>query len=305
MTDARVHVFDADTNRFIGQIDAGFAPGLRGLAGSQDELRRDDVLRARRPRRAHRCGRDDRQHDARRHRRNRDPAEARTAVPTPYNTTLSDDGSRLYVSNITPSTSVTVIDTAAKKVLGEIDTDGCVLAYPSGNDRFSALCESGKALTVTLDAAGKETSRKLSDAFIDVDHDPAFINAVRDGKRTCSRRSTATCAPPISPATHRYSARRGRSSAQRRRRRAGVRAACSRPPCMRRAIVCTWRCTRARTARTRTRRTEIWVFDTETQEARRALGSREAEDRSAARDPGQHRRSSRSSTASRRPPISS
>ena len=181
MTDARVHVFDADTKRFVGEIDGGFAPGFtispdhktsyvattyfaRGGHGARTDVVEiidnttldvtgEIVI----------------------------PAKHGQTVPTPYSAILSEDGSRLYVSNITPSTSVTVIDTAAKKVIGEIDTDGCVLAYPSGNDRFSALCESGKALTVKLDATGHEASRKLSDAFIDVDHDPAFINAVRDG----------------------------------------------------------------------------------------------------------------------------
>lgn len=183
MTDARVHVFDGDAKRFVGEIDGGFAPGFavspdhktsyvattyfaRGGHGARTDVVEiidnatldvtgEIVI----------------------------PSKHAQAVPTPYNTILSEDGSRLYVSNITPSTSVTVIDTAAKKVVGEIDTDGCVLAYPTGNDRFSALCESGKALTVKLDASGKEASRKLSEAFIDVDHDPAFVNAVRDGNK--------------------------------------------------------------------------------------------------------------------------
>lgn len=183
MTDARVHVFDGDTKRFIGEIDAGFAPGFaispdhktsyvattyfaRGSHGARTdvvEIIDNATLEVTSEIEI--------------------PAKHGQAVPTPYNTNLSQDGSRLYVSNITPSTSVTVIDTAAKKVVGEIDTDGCVLAYPSGNDRFSALCESGKALTIKLDAAGKEASRKLSDAFIDVDKDPAFVNAVRDGNQ--------------------------------------------------------------------------------------------------------------------------
>lgn len=181
MTDARVHVFDADTSHFVGQIDAGFTPGFaispdrktsyvattyfaRGSHGARtdvveliDNTTLDVTGEITLP-----------------------PKHAQ-AVPTPYNTTLSADGTRLYVANITPSTSVTVVDTVAKKVLGEIDTDGCVLAYPSGNDRFTSLCESGKALTVKLDAAGNEAGRKLSDAFIDVERDPAFVNAVRDG----------------------------------------------------------------------------------------------------------------------------
>jgi methylamine dehydrogenase heavy chain len=183
MTDARVHVFDADANRFLGQIDGGFAPGFaispdhktsyvattyfaRGSHGARTdvvELIDNTTLEV--------TG------------EIAIPPKHGQHVPSPYNTALSDDGRLLYIANITPSTSVTVIDTAAKKVLGEIDTDGCVLAYPSGNNRFSAMCESGKALTVTLDANGKETNRKLSDAFIDVDRDPAFINAGREGNQ--------------------------------------------------------------------------------------------------------------------------
>lgn len=107
------------------------------------------------------------------------PAKHGQHVPSPYNTAFSADGKRLYVANITPAASVTVIDAVSKQVLSEIDMAACVLAYPSGNDRFTALCESGKALTVTLDANGKETKRTMSDAFIDVDKDPAFVNASR------------------------------------------------------------------------------------------------------------------------------
>jgi methylamine dehydrogenase heavy chain len=183
MTDARVHVFDADANHFIGQIDGGFAPGFaispdhktsyiattyfaRGSHGDRTDVVEliDNTTLAVTGEIAI-------------------PPKHGQHVPSPYNTALSDDGRLLYVANITPSTSVTVIDTAAKKVLGEVDTDGCVLAYPSGNNRFSAMCESGKALTITLDANGKETGRKLSDAFIDVDRDPAFINAARVGNQ--------------------------------------------------------------------------------------------------------------------------
>ena len=223
---------------FHGPDRCGLRTGLRGVAGSQDELRRDDLLRARRTRRAHRRGRDDRQHDARRDRRNRDSAQARQAVPTPYNTTLSADGSRLYVSNITPSTSVTVIDTATKKVLGEIDTDACVLAYPSGNDRFTSLCESGKALTVKLDAAGKEAAANCpTPSSTSITIRPSSTEYAT-ARATCSPRTTATFAALISPATRRSSAKPGRWSARPIARRAGVRAACSKRHCTQKIIVC-------------------------------------------------------------------
>ncbi|MGS0894575.1 amine dehydrogenase large subunit [Burkholderia stagnalis] len=177
MTDGRVYAYDADARKLLGQIDAGFAPGFaispdhrtsyvattyfsRGSHGA-----RTDVVELTDNATLDHAG------------EIVIPPKHGQHVPSPYNTAFSADGKRLYVANITPAASVTVIDVASRKVLAEIDTAACVLAYPSGNDRFTALCESGKALTVTLDANGKETKRTMSDAFIDVDKDPAFVNA--------------------------------------------------------------------------------------------------------------------------------
>ncbi|RQV07814.1 amine dehydrogenase [Burkholderia cenocepacia] len=179
MTDGRIYVYDADAKKLLGQIDGGFGPGFaispdrktsfvattyfsRGSHGT-----RTDVVEMIDNATLDHAG------------EIVIPAKHAQHVPSPYNTAFSDDGKRLYVANITPSASVTVIDAVSKKVLSEIDTAACVLAYPSGNDRFTALCESGKALTVTLDANGKETKRTMSEAFIDVDKDPAFVNASR------------------------------------------------------------------------------------------------------------------------------
>ncbi|MCA7950159.1 amine dehydrogenase [Burkholderia seminalis] len=179
MTDGRIYVYDADAKRLLGQIDGGFGPGLaispdhktsfvattyfsRGSHGA-----RTDVVEMTDNTTLDHAG------------EIVIPAKHAQHVPSPYNTAFSADGKRLYVANITPAASVTVIDAVTKQVLSEIDTAACVLAYPSGNDRFTALCESGKALTVALDAHGKETKRTMSDAFIDVDKDPAFVNASR------------------------------------------------------------------------------------------------------------------------------
>ncbi|MCA8020141.1 amine dehydrogenase large subunit [Burkholderia metallica] len=179
MTDGRIYVYDADAKKLLGQIDGGFGPGFaiapdhrtsfvattyfsRGSHGT-----RTDVVELTDNTTLDHAG------------EIVIPAKHAQHVPSPYNTAFSADGKRLYVANITPAASVTVIDAVSKKVLSEIDTAACVLAYPSGNDRFTALCESGKALTVTLDANGKVTKRAMSDAFIDVDKDPAFVNASR------------------------------------------------------------------------------------------------------------------------------
>ncbi|RQQ04950.1 amine dehydrogenase [Burkholderia stagnalis] len=177
MTDGRIHVYDADAKKLLGQIDGGFGPGLaispdhrtsyvattyfsRGSHGTRTDVVEltDNTTLAHTGEIAI-------------------PPKHAQHVPSPYNTAFSADGRRLYVANITPAASMTVIDVATRKVLPEIDMAACVLAYPSANDRFTSLCESGKALTVMLDAKGREAKRTMSDAFIDVDRDPAFVNA--------------------------------------------------------------------------------------------------------------------------------
>lgn len=176
-TDARVYVYDADARKHLGQIDAGFSPGFaiapdhktsyvattyfaRGSRG-----KRTDVVEVT----------DNATLD---HKRELViPPKHAQQVPSPWNTAFSADGKRLYVANITPAASVSVVEARTLKLLSEVDMAACVLAYPGGANRFTSLCESGKALTITLDAAGKEVKRVASAPFIDVDHDPVFVNA--------------------------------------------------------------------------------------------------------------------------------
>jgi len=53
-----------------------------------------------------------------------------------------------------------------------------VLVIPSGPNRVSSICESGRLLTVTLDADGHEASRAMSKPFFDADTDPIFVQGV-------------------------------------------------------------------------------------------------------------------------------
>lgn len=175
--DARVYLYDADAREELGQIDAGFLPGFavspdhktsvvattyfsRGSHGT-----RTDVVEFTDNTTLDHAG------------EAVVPSKHAQSVPSSWNTTFSPDGKRIYVSNLTPAASVSVVDAHSKKLLGEIDMAACVQALPSGSSKFTALCESGKALTITLDAAGNERQRVMSDRFIDVEHDPAFANA--------------------------------------------------------------------------------------------------------------------------------
>lgn len=176
--DGRVYLYDADAHRRLGQIDAGFNPGFalspdgtmsavattyfaRGGHGARTdvvEFTDNETLSTSReivlpPKRLH-------------------------AVPTLFNIAYSSDGRFLYVSYVTPAASFGVLDPAKGTVLAEIDTAGCMLVIPSGPNRVSSLCESGRLLTVTLDAQGHEAARSMSAPFFDADRDPVFVQGI-------------------------------------------------------------------------------------------------------------------------------
>jgi methylamine dehydrogenase heavy chain len=176
--DARVHLFDGDSYRRLGQIDAGFNPSVnispdgsttvvattyfaRGSRGARTDVveftdnttlavTREIVL----------------------------PPKRIETTPTPFNIAYSADGHFLFASYLTPAASFGVLDPQHGTVLAEIDTAGCALVIPSGTYRVSSMCESGRLLTVTLDAQGHELSRAMSESFFDADKDPVFAQGI-------------------------------------------------------------------------------------------------------------------------------
>jgi methylamine dehydrogenase heavy chain len=182
MTDGRIHLFDGESNKRLGQIDAGFDPSVaispdgnttavattyfsRGSHGTRTDVVEFYDNRLLTPTAETII-----------------PPKRAQTVSYAYDASFSDDGRFLYVANITPAASVSVVDPVKHTFLGEIDMAGCVLAYPDGPRRVSSLCENGKALTITLDDAGKEVGRKQSDVLFDVDRDPAFVAGARSAK---------------------------------------------------------------------------------------------------------------------------
>jgi len=181
--DSRVWLFDGDTHRRIGQIDTGFIPGIsispdgrttavattyfaRGGHGT-----RTDVVEFNDNNTLAKTG------------EVVIPPKHAQAMATLFTIGYSSDGKFVYVPYLTPAASFGVLDPAKKKVLGEIDTAGCTLVFPWGPNRISSICESGRLLTVTVDAQGHEASRTTSDAFFNPDEDPVFAQAVplKDG----------------------------------------------------------------------------------------------------------------------------
>jgi methylamine dehydrogenase heavy chain len=108
------------------------------------------------------------------------PRRAISANPAGH-AALSDDGRFVAVFNLTPATSLSIVDVERRRLAAEIDTPGCSLAYPAGPRRFAMLCLDGALLLVSLDAEGRELSRTRSEPFFDPETDPVTEKAVRRG----------------------------------------------------------------------------------------------------------------------------
>jgi len=96
---------------------------------------------------------------------------------------ITDDGHFLAVFNLTPATSLSVVDLTARRLSAEIATPGCSLVYPAGTRRFLMLCGDGSLLNVTLDDAGQERAKQRSAPFFDPNTDPVTEKAARAGSQ--------------------------------------------------------------------------------------------------------------------------
>ena len=92
---------------------------------------------------------------------------------------MSDDGRFVYVANMTPATSVSVVDTKTKSFAEEVPTPGCALVYPTGPRSFATLCGDGTVLGIGLDANGHAGARERTKPFFDPAADPVTEKASR------------------------------------------------------------------------------------------------------------------------------
>ena len=109
------------------------------------------------------------------------PPKRSSNFPTMANAEVTDDERFLLIYNFTPAQSVTVVDTQARKFVGEIETAGCGLVYPTGPRSFFSICADGALLDVRLDDSGRATSRQRTDRMFEVGTDPVTERAVRLG----------------------------------------------------------------------------------------------------------------------------
>ncbi|MGH8137932.1 MAG: amine dehydrogenase large subunit [Steroidobacteraceae bacterium] len=176
--DARVFLFDGDTYRRLGQIDAGFMPGVNlSPDGKTTVVATTYFARGGHGARTDVVEFNDNATFAKTGEIVLPPKHAQTLAML-FTVAYSADGRFVYTPYLTPAASFGVLDPVRKTIIGEIETAGCVLVIPSGPNRVSSICESGRLLTVTLDAHGHEASRASSAPLFDPDHDPIFAQGV-------------------------------------------------------------------------------------------------------------------------------
>ena len=179
----RTALIDLDSGAFLGQINAGYGVSVALFSQRRAEIYLPETHHSRRTR------------------------GVRTDVATIYdaaslapvdevilppkrainplpsgNAAMSDDERFLAVFNMTPATSLAIVDLEQRRFAGEIPTPGCSLVYAVGDRRFAMLCGDGSLLSVTLDAAGQASKQQHSAPFFDPELDPVTEKAVRWGK---------------------------------------------------------------------------------------------------------------------------
>ena len=94
---------------------------------------------------------------------------------------ISLDGRFVYVFNVTPAMSVSVIDVVKQTFVEEISIDGCAMVYPTGNFSFLSLCGNGRVRHTKLSHSGKLMESFFSDQIFDPMEDPLTEKAARVG----------------------------------------------------------------------------------------------------------------------------
>ncbi len=95
---------------------------------------------------------------------------------------LLNDEQWLAVYNFSPAATVSIIDIAARKVIGEVSIAGCAMIYPTGKRNFMSLCSEGVMLVSALDEKGGVAKQWRTPAFFNADEDPLFAMPTMIGR---------------------------------------------------------------------------------------------------------------------------
>jgi methylamine dehydrogenase heavy chain len=182
MVSGKAMLVDGDSGRFLGELDTGFgsmhvvlapdgqviySPETYFSRGTRGE--RTDVVTLYDPSHLAPLG------------EITIPPKRSSNMPMMSNAQLTDDGRFLLIYNFTPAQSITVVDTRSRKFVGEVETSGCALSFPTGARSFFSLCADGALLHTVLDDTGHASKSDRTEPLFDVDHDPLTEKGVRVG----------------------------------------------------------------------------------------------------------------------------
>jgi methylamine dehydrogenase heavy chain len=108
------------------------------------------------------------------------PPKRSSNLPMMANSELTDDDRFLLIYDFNPSQSIAVVDTKTLKFVGEVDTAGCALVFPTGPRSFFSVCGDGALLLVGLDDAGTAQLTRTQ-PLLSMGADPVMEKAVRMG----------------------------------------------------------------------------------------------------------------------------
>jgi methylamine dehydrogenase heavy chain len=110
------------------------------------------------------------------------PTKRQLSLPDSSQMAVTPDGRFVLVANVTPATSVSVVDIQNRSVAGEIETSGCAEVLANGPRRFVSVCSDGSMMTTDVDDNGKSTAQKrTAKPFFDIEKDPVFGVPARSG----------------------------------------------------------------------------------------------------------------------------
>jgi len=110
------------------------------------------------------------------------PTKRQLSIPDSSQLTVTTDGRFVLVANVTPATSVSVVDIQNRSMAGEIETSGCAEVLIAGPRRFVSVCSDGSMMTTEFDDNGKPTAQKRTPKpFFDIEKDPVFGVPARVG----------------------------------------------------------------------------------------------------------------------------
>ncbi len=172
MPDGRAYLFDGDTGASFGTLNTGYSFITFALPRAYDAIYSPETYYSRHARGT----RTDivSVYDPRTLSTRVEiplPAKRASTIPRLHNAALTDDDHFLAVFNLTPATSLSIVDTRAGTFVAEIPIPGCSLAFAAGPRALFSLCFNGGALVTYLKEDGTLDRQARVDGIFDAEGD--------------------------------------------------------------------------------------------------------------------------------------